>query len=165
MRALPALRRTERALAATGAWLATRSDTVSRRPRLREATLGLVVRHPRRLPSSLAAEQLRGAGKDGFLQALEATVDYDLRERFPEIACPTLIVWGEQDRLIDVADADVFAELIPDSRCVIFEDTGHMAMLERPAAFNALLRDFLVGVALSGRPRLRRRCRRASRTC
>ena len=26
---------------------------------------------------------------------------------------------------------------------VIFEDTGHMAMLERPAAFNALLEGFL----------------------
>jgi len=25
----------------------------------------------------------------------------------------------------------------------VFEDTGHMAMLERPAAFNALLKDFL----------------------
>ncbi len=143
VRALPTLRRMERALAATGAWMATRSDTVTRRPRLREATLSLVVRHPRRLPWSLAAEQLRGAGKAGFLQALESTIGYDLRERFPEIACPALIVWGEQDRLITVEDADVFAELIPDSRCVIFEDTGHMAMLERPAAFNALLRDFL----------------------
>ena len=45
---------------------------------------------------------------------------------------------GDGDRLINVRDADVFAELIPDSRKVIFEDTGHMAMLERPAAFNAL---------------------------
>ena len=52
-------------------------------------------------------------------------------------------MWGDGDRLITVRDADVFAELIPDSRKVIFEDTGHMAMLERPAAFNALLEDFL----------------------
>ena len=52
-------------------------------------------------------------------------------------------MWGDRDRLISVRDADVFAALIPDSRKVIFEDTGHMAMLERPAAFNALLRDFL----------------------
>ena len=72
-----------------------------------------------------------------------AILDYDIRERLPEIACPTLIVWGEKDRLIGVEDADVFAELIPNSRKVVFEDTGHMAMLERPAAFNALLRDFL----------------------
>jgi pimeloyl-ACP methyl ester carboxylesterase len=142
-RAIPTLRHAERITAAGAAWLASRSDAVARRARLREATLALVVRHPGRLPAALAAEQLRGAGKPGFLQALEAILDYDFRDRLPEIACPTLIVWGDGDRLISVRDADVFAELIPDSRKVVFEDTGHMAMLERPAAFNALLREFL----------------------
>ena len=34
----------------------------------------------------------------------------------------------------------MFAELIGNSRKVIFEDTGHVAMLERPQAFNALMR-------------------------
>ena len=52
-------------------------------------------------------------------------------------------MWGECDALISVRDADVFAELIPNSRKVIYEDTGHMAMLERPQAFNALLAEFL----------------------
>jgi pimeloyl-ACP methyl ester carboxylesterase len=143
MRAIPALTRLERILAAGGAWAASKSDAVARRPRLRDAALNVVVRHPRRLPAALASEQIRGAGKPGFLQALEATIDYDIADRLPEIACPTLIVWGEKDRLIGVRDADVFAELIPRSRKVVFEDTGHMAMLESPAAFNALLEDFL----------------------
>jgi pimeloyl-ACP methyl ester carboxylesterase len=143
MRVVPAMRRAERIIAMGGAWAASRSDHVARRARLREAALYVVVRHPSRLPAALAAEQIRGAGKPGFMQALEATIGYAVRERLPEIACPTLIVWGDGDRLIPVRDADVFAELIPDSRKVIFEDTGHMAMLERPAAFNALLRDFL----------------------
>ncbi len=143
VRAVPTLRRLERILAASGAWVASKSDAVANRARLREATLNVVVRHPRRLPAALAAEQLRGAGKPGFMQALQAVLDYDIRDRLPEVACPTLIVWGDGDRLIDVRDADVFAELIPNSRKVIFEDTGHMAMLERPAAFNALLEDFL----------------------
>jgi pimeloyl-ACP methyl ester carboxylesterase len=143
MRAVPTLERTERALAIIGASLASRSEAVARRPRLRDATLNLVVRHPGRIPPALAAEQLRGAGKPGFLQALQATIHYDLRDRFPEIACPTLIVWGERDLVISVRDADAFAGMIPSSRKVVFEDTGHMPQLERPAAFNALLRDFL----------------------
>jgi pimeloyl-ACP methyl ester carboxylesterase len=143
VRVVPALRRLERVLAMSGAWVASRSDTVARRARLREALLNVVVRHPDRLPPALAAEQLRGAGKPGFLQGLQAVLDYDIRERLPEIACPTLIVWGDGDRLITVRDADVFAELIPNSRKVVFADTGHMAMLERPAEFNALLADFL----------------------
>jgi 4,5:9,10-diseco-3-hydroxy-5,9,17-trioxoandrosta-1(10),2-diene-4-oate hydrolase len=142
-RALPRVRRAERILAASGAWIAARSDAVTRRPRLRQATMSVVAAHPGRLPAPLAAEQLRGAGKPGFIGALAAILDYDVRERLGQIACPTLIVWGERDRLINVRDADVFAELIPDSRKVVFADTGHVAMLERPAAFNALLDGFL----------------------
>lgn len=141
--ALPAMRRIERSLMAAGAWTAAKSDTVARRARLRDATLGVVVHRPSKLDSALAAEQLRGAGKPGFIQGFEAVLHYDIRERLPQIACPTLIVWGEQDRLISVRDADVFAELIPNSRKVVFGDTGHMAMLERPEAFNALLEEFL----------------------
>jgi pimeloyl-ACP methyl ester carboxylesterase len=142
-RATGALRRLETVLAGTTAWVAAHSDAIERRPRLRGATLNLVVAHPSRLPAALAAEQVRGAGTDGFFDALESILDYHVRERLPEIACPTLIVWGERDMLISVHDAEVFAELIPNSRKVIYEDTGHMAMLERPQAFNALLAEFL----------------------
>jgi pimeloyl-ACP methyl ester carboxylesterase len=142
-RALPALRRLERILAAIGAQLASKSDAVTRRARLREATFRIAASHPARLPAALVAEQLRGAGKPGFTQALAALLGYDVRDRLPQIACPTLVVWGDSDLLITVRDADVFVELIPNSRKVIFEDTGHVAMLERPQAFNALLKEFL----------------------
>ncbi len=142
-RALPGLRRAERAIVAYAGWIAAHADTVARRPGLRNATLGLVTAHPSRLPGPVAAEQVRGAGKPGFLEALQANLNYDFRHRLGEIVCPTLIVWGDRDRVITPRDADVYAELIPGSRKVIFEDTGHMAMLERPATFNALLRDFL----------------------
>ena len=70
--------------------------------------------------------------------------DYDYRERLPDISCPTLIVWGENDQIVPVADADEYERLIPDARKVIFEDTGHLAMVERPGRFNALLDEFLV---------------------
>jgi pimeloyl-ACP methyl ester carboxylesterase len=142
-RGVPVLRSIERIVMASGAWAATRSDTVARRARLRELTLNVVARHPDRLSAALTAEQLRGAGKPGFLQGLEAVIEYDIRERLGEIACPTLIVWGDSDRLISVRDADVFAELIPNARKVVFSDTGHVSMLERPDEFNALLADFL----------------------
>jgi pimeloyl-ACP methyl ester carboxylesterase len=139
----PYLRRVAPMVAVYTGWTAARSDWVARRPGLRNLTLGLVTRHPSRLPASLAAEQLRGAGKPGFMQALRANIDYPVRERLPEIACPTLIVWGDEDKVIPVHDASVFEELIPNSRKVIFEGTGHMAMLERPVAFNELLSEFV----------------------
>jgi pimeloyl-ACP methyl ester carboxylesterase len=143
LRALARIRRGERSIAAYAGWVAAHSDTVARRPRLRNATLGLVARHPSRLPAPLAAEQLRGAGKPGFIEALQASLEYDFHHRLGEIVCPTLIVWGDRDRVITVRDAERFAELIPGARKVVYEDTGHVAMLERPAEFNALLAEFL----------------------
>lgn len=130
-------------LAAQTGWVAAHAGALASRPGLRERTLDGVARHPSRLPGPLAAEMLRGAGKPGFVEGLEAIVHYDFRHRLPEVVCPALIVWGDRDRLVSVRDASAFEQSIPDSRKVIFEGTGHMAMLERPAAFNALLREFL----------------------
>ena len=142
-RVMPAITRLQQVLALGAAWTASHADALATRPRSRDLVLAGVVAHPSRLPPPLAAEQLRGAGTDGFLSALEAILDFDLRPRLPLISCPTLVVWGTKDRLITVADAARFAEAIPGARKVIYEDTGHMAMLEQPALFNALLRDFL----------------------
>lgn len=142
-RALPTLKRAERITTAYAGWVVSRAETAARRPGMRNATLGLVTRHPSRLPAALVAEQVKGAGKPGFMQALEANVNYDYRERLPEIACPTLIVWGAEDRVIPMRDAAVYAELISGSRKVVYTDTGHMAMLERPQKFNELLNEFL----------------------
>lgn len=142
-RALPTLRRAERLLAAQTGWVAANAERLARRPRLRDLTLNVVALHPSLLPAPLAAEQLRGTGKPGFIEALEANLNYDFRHRLPEIVCPTLIVWGAEDKLITSRDAAVYAELIPGSRKILLEDTGHTAMLERPAEFNELLEDFL----------------------
>ncbi len=143
LRYLPWVRRMERLAAAYGGWVASHSDAVARRPVLRNAFFGMIVPHPRQLPAALVAEQLRGAGKPGLVAATQAISDYDLRPRLERIACPTLVVWGNRDRVISRRDLEVFAELIPGARKVMYEDTGHMSQLERPAEFNALLAEFL----------------------
>jgi pimeloyl-ACP methyl ester carboxylesterase len=142
-RTLPLLRRLEQVLALGAAYTASNSDAIARRPRMRELALKGVVRHPERLSAPLAAEQVRGAGTDGFMRALEAILEHDLSETLPRIAARSLIVWGDHDLLINVRDAARFQELIPDARLVVYEDTGHVSMLERPAEFNELLADFL----------------------
>jgi pimeloyl-ACP methyl ester carboxylesterase len=142
-RTLTVLRTVDRRLAAYAGWLGTRSDTLARRPRARRMIFGLVAHRPDLLPAPLVAEQIRGSGKPGFVPALDALTSYPIRDRLPEIACPTLIVWGTKDWLVPVSDADEFARLIPNARKVVWPETGHMAMLERPAAFNRLLAAFL----------------------
>ena len=119
-------------------------ELVSRRPRLRHWALSLVARHPSRLKADAAYEGLmKGTGKPGFDDALRACLEYDFRDRLPQIGCPTLVVWGDKDMIIPVADADRFVELVPGARKLILEDTGHVPMFERPPTFNGHLEDFL----------------------
>ncbi len=117
---------------------------VARRPRARHWALLLVARYPGKLASDFAFEGLmKGTGKPGFVDAMRACLEYDLRDRLPSIGCPTLVVWGEKDMTIPVQDADRFTELITGSRKLIMEDTGHVSMAERPVTFNGHLQDFL----------------------
>lgn len=116
----------------------------ARRPNLRHWVMSLVCRHPSRIkPDAIFEGLMKGAGKPGFEDALRACLDYDFRERLPDIGCPTLVVWGDKDMIIPVRDADTFVDLIPGARKVIFEDTGHVPMLERPRSFNDCLEQFL----------------------
>src|SRR4051794_18331343 len=155
--ALGALRYGRRLLMAWGGFVGARSDAIARRPRARRMLMRLVVHDADRLPAALIAEQVRGAGSPGFVDALDALTDYPIRDRLGEIACPTLIVWGTEDRLIPVRDAAEFARLIPDARKVVWPETGHVPMLERPAAFNAVVEEF---VAEGARESVRRRAQR-----
>jgi pimeloyl-ACP methyl ester carboxylesterase len=52
-------------------------------------------------------------------------------------------VWGRNDRVVPVSSADEYHELIEHSRVDVFDDTGHVAMVERPARFNAALETFV----------------------
>jgi pimeloyl-ACP methyl ester carboxylesterase len=136
-----------RVFAALAARTAAQSHRVVTRPRLRHLALQTVARHPTRLKPDLTWEMIQGAGKDGFLPALEALLDYDFRDRLPEISCPTLVIWGEEDMLVPVKDAREFERLIDAARCVVLEDTGHVPMLERPGAFNECLLEFMADPA------------------
>jgi pimeloyl-ACP methyl ester carboxylesterase len=131
-----------RLVAAQSSW-ASGQEAMLRRPRLRHLAFRAIMRHPTRLPLDLLAHQAGGPGMPGFLLAMDALLSYDFRERLPEIACPTLIVHGAEDMLVPVADAHEFHRLIAGSRLEILKDTGHVAMLERPPTFNALLGEFL----------------------
>jgi pimeloyl-ACP methyl ester carboxylesterase len=130
--------------AAITAVTTARHRQLAARPLTRHFAMALVARHPAKLRPDLVWEGfMKGAGRDGFLDALQANLDYDFRERIHEISCPTLIVWGGEDAVIPVRDADEYERLIGDSRKVVMEDTGHIPMAERPAAFNDLLLEFI----------------------
>ncbi len=132
-----------RAVNAYAGFPEARAKTLVCRPRLRRALLRLVAHHPERLPGPISVELIRGTGKPAAADALDALLDYDYRDRLDDVRCPTLIVWGEDDRTVPVESAEEYERLIPGSRRVVLLDTGHVPMVERPVRFNALIDEFL----------------------
>jgi pimeloyl-ACP methyl ester carboxylesterase len=132
-----------RVAAVLGTYGAANTNAAISRPGFRQLALGFVMRHPTRIRTDLAWEQVHAARSEGFRDALDALLDYDFRPRLGEIACPTLIVWGAEDMLVPVKDADDFERTIPNARKVVMRDTGHVPMLERPVSFNEMLMEFL----------------------
>lgn len=49
-----------------------------------------------------------------------------------KINTPTLIIWGTEDRVINVGNADAFEKLIKDSKKIIMQGIGHVPMIEVP---------------------------------
>lgn len=55
-----------------------------------------------------------------------------LERRLQRLACPTLVIGGENDRLVPNEMSDRYAEVLPHSRLVRLPGTGHEPCLERP---------------------------------
>ncbi|MEK6246680.1 MAG: alpha/beta fold hydrolase [Planctomycetales bacterium] len=59
------------------------------------------------------------------------------------VSCPTLVVWGRQDKVIPVAHGEYYASHIPAAQLTVFDQCGHMVPYEKPAEFDKLVKDFL----------------------
>jgi 4,5:9,10-diseco-3-hydroxy-5,9,17-trioxoandrosta-1(10),2-diene-4-oate hydrolase len=66
-----------------------------------------------------------------------------LIQRLSEIIAPTLVIWGENDRIVPVKQAYAAATVIPDCQLKVFEDCGHSAYQQRLPEFSQLVIRFL----------------------
>jgi pimeloyl-ACP methyl ester carboxylesterase len=69
--------------------------------------------------------------------------DRGLRKRLHRISAPTLVVWGEHDKLISASYADEFGAAIADSRVEIVSGSGHIPQVEATEATLGIVREFL----------------------
>jgi 2-hydroxy-6-oxonona-2,4-dienedioate hydrolase len=67
-----------------------------------------------------------------------------LKGRLYNIIAPTLLVWGDNDRMIPLQYAREYEE-IPKSKLVVIKNCGHTPYVERPITFNKVILRFLVG--------------------
>lgn len=70
----------------------------------------------------------------------------DSTELLSRIACPTLVIVGEQDAATPVAESRYLADRISGSALVIIPEAGHLSNVERPEQFNQALVTFLADI-------------------
>ena len=73
--------------------------------------------------------------------------NYDLRAQLPTVTCPTLVTVGRTDWVTPVASANTIASLLPNSKLVVFEKSGHSPQIEEFDHFQQVMRDFLANLA------------------
>ena len=81
--------------------------------------------------------------KDSYIKAIEAMTRYEPVARLEAIRVPSLVICGDEDSLTPPSVARDMAAKIPGARLAILERAGHLSNIEQPAAFNAVLLDFL----------------------
>lgn len=67
--------------------------------------------------------------------------------RLRELACDTLVVWGDRDAIVPRSHAERLARAIPGARLVWLEGCGHAVAEERPDALAALVREHLAAAS------------------
>ncbi len=85
-------------------------------------------------------KQLRTfVGGSGFLDAPRK----ELLSRAGNIAAPTLAIWGNQDKFVPPAHAEILADNLGTFRAEFIDNCGHFPQVEHPQSYNALVAEFL----------------------
>jgi len=71
------------------------------------------------------------------------SADAILNGRINAIKVPTLVLWGDKDKLIDIAVGEAYHKGIPGSTFVVFKECGHSPQYERPQETANAILEFL----------------------
>jgi pimeloyl-ACP methyl ester carboxylesterase len=81
---------------------------------------------------------------DAWLAQAAAGTAFDAWERLPEITCPTLVLHGTADVVVDPGNASLLAARIPGAEVDLFPGCGHLLYWEEPERFAGRVGDFLL---------------------
>ena len=68
-----------------------------------------------------------------------------LESKLNKITVPTLIVWGDSDKIIHISSVQIFKKNIKNSQSAIIKECGHVPMMEKPQETASIYQDFLKG--------------------
>lgn len=83
------------------------------------------------------------AAPEVLRKTLVSLVNTDIRDVLPNIKCPSLLIWGENDTATPLEDAKTIEKLISDSGLCVIKGTGHFSFCERPYEAHAIINSFI----------------------
>lgn len=83
------------------------------------------------------------AAPEVLRKTLVSLVNTDLRELLPNITCPTLLIWGENDTATPLSDAKIIESSVRDAGLCVIKGAGHYSFCEKPFEAHAILRSFI----------------------
>lgn len=83
------------------------------------------------------------AAPEVLRKTLVSLVNTDIRDVLPNIKCPSLLIWGENDTATPLEDAKTIEKLISDSGLCVIKGTGHFSFCEKPYEANAIINSFI----------------------
>jgi pimeloyl-ACP methyl ester carboxylesterase/DNA-binding CsgD family transcriptional regulator len=94
--------------------------------------------------------QRRSASPKDAVRLMQAVAQIDVTDIAPQVACPTLVLHGRDDRRIPFEEGRLISALIPGSRFVPLDTCNHV-LFEREAAFNTFLQEMEAFIRSEGR--------------
>lgn len=119
----------------------------AQRPGLRRLLFRAGTKDASTLSGQLAGEILPLMVSPGFADGVVAGGKAAAVTGAERITTPTLLIWGRDDRILPVAQAEELASSLPDARLVVLDGVGHCPMFERPDEFNRALGRFAAEIA------------------
>lgn len=78
-----------------------------------------------------------------IVSAARTMLETNVQERLRSITAPSMVIWGEDDTMVPIAQGYGLAQQLPCDELVVIKSAGHHPMWEQPELFNAELIDFL----------------------
>lgn len=99
-----------------------------------------------RIDEDLAIRGQHPTSPEGYQNQVTGTAEWERLGELHNIACPTLILHGDQDRLVSLDNARALAKSIPRAQLIVLTDSGHQLFSDQPEAGAATVLDFLDSV-------------------
>lgn len=125
-------------------------------PQELEDMLKLCCHTPPKLPRQVLRGLLdnripnNGFYKEVFMEIVGEKSRHLLQENLHRITSPLQVIWGKEDKVVDVSGAAVLQAAVPNCQVALLDNCGHSVALERPRKAAKLITDFLSAQEVNG---------------